>query len=136
MTLLRLLLVALFALVIAGVCAGYGMMQGLLKSAPDISALSTAPAEMATYIYNAEGEQVQKLTAPTSNRTPVSIDQVPEHLQNAVVAVEDERFYEHNGIDIRGILRAFVVGITGGSFSEGASTITQQLLKTACSRTG
>lgn len=129
MTLLRLLLVALFALVIAGVCAGYGMMQGLLKSAPDISALSTAPAEMATYIYNAEGEQVQKLTAPTSNRTPVSIDQVPEHLQNAVVAVEDERFYEHNGIDIRGILRAFVVGITGGSFSEGASTITQQLLK-------
>lgn len=129
MTLLRLFLVALFALVIAGVCAGYGMMQGLLKSAPDISALSTAPVEMATYIYNAEGEQVQKLTAPTSNRTPVSIDQVPEHLQNAVVAVEDERFYEHNGIDIRGILRAFVVGITGGSFSEGASTITQQLLK-------
>lgn len=129
MTLLRLFLIALFALVIAGVCAGYGVMQGLLKSAPDISSLSTAPAEMATYIYNADGKQVQKLTAPTSNRTPVSLSQVPEHLQNAIVAVEDERFYEHNGIDIRGILRAFVVGITGGSFSEGASTITQQLLK-------
>lgn len=129
MTLLRLFLVTLFALVIAGVCAGYGVMQGLLKSAPDISSLSTAPAEMATYIYSAEGKQVQKLTAPTSNRTPVSLDQVPTHLQNAVVAVEDERFYEHNGIDVRGILRAFVVGITGGSFSEGASTITQQLLK-------
>ena len=56
LTLLRLFLVAVFALVIAGVCAGYGMMQGLLKSAPDISALSTAPVEMATYIYSAEAE--------------------------------------------------------------------------------
>ncbi|MDO4343408.1 MAG: transglycosylase domain-containing protein [Eubacteriales bacterium] len=129
MTLARLLVVAIFALVIGIVCAGYGVMRGLISSAPDISSLSTAPAEAATYIYSADGRQLQKLTAPTSNRTPVSLSQVPANLQNAVVAIEDERFYEHNGIDVRGILRAFVVGITGGSFSEGASTITQQLLK-------
>lgn len=129
MTLMRLLVIFLLALIIGGICAGYGLIRGLIKSAPDISTLSTAPVESATYIYSADGRQLQKLTAPTSNRTPVTIDKIPLSLQQAVVAIEDERFYEHNGIDVRGIIRAFVVGITGGSFSEGASTITQQLLK-------
>src|SRR5699024_7488135 len=55
--------------------------------------------------------------------------QIPVDLQHAVVAIEDERFYEHNGIDVRGILRAFVRNISSGDLSEGASTITQQLLK-------
>ena len=58
---------------------------------------------------------------------------VPKDLQNAFVAIEDSRFYEHNGIDIKGIIRAGVVGLkniaAGGTFTEGASTITQQLLK-------
>lgn len=129
MTLLRLFLLALLAAAVIGICGGYGIVRGLIKSAPDITDLSTAPAEAATYIYDSEGNQLQKLTAPTSNRTPVSLDQVPLSLQHAIVAIEDERFYQHNGIDVRGILRAFVVGVTGGSFSEGASTITQQLLK-------
>ena len=129
MTLVRLMILFSVTLLVVLVCGGYGIVQGLIKSAPDISDLSTAPAEAATYIYDSDGNQLQKLTAPTSNRTPVSISKIPEDLQHAVVAVEDERFYEHNGIDIRGILRAFVVGVTGGSFSEGASTITQQLLK-------
>lgn len=54
----------------------------------------------------------------------------PKDLQHAFVAIEDSRFYKHNGVDIQGIIRAFVVGIThGGNFSEGASTITQQLIK-------
>ena len=129
MTLVRLIILFSVTVMVGLVCAGYGVMQGLIKSAPDISDLSTAPSESATYIYDSDGHQLQKLTAATSNRTPVSVSQIPEDLQHAVVAIEDERFYEHNGIDIRGILRAFVVGVTGGSFSEGASTITQQLLK-------
>ena len=55
---------------------------------------------------------------------------IPEDLAHAFVAIEDERFYEHNGIDIKGILRAAYVGISNGfHFTEGASTITQQLLK-------
>lgn len=129
MTLMRLLVIFLLALLVGGVCISYGLIHGLIKSAPDISSLSTAPMEAATYIYDVNGNQLQKLTAPTSNRTPVSLSQIPKDLQHAIVAIEDERFYEHNGIDVRGIIRAFVVGITGGSFSEGASTITQQLLK-------
>ena len=60
----------------------------------------------------------------------VSISDIPENMQHAIVAIEDERFYKHNGIDIRGIVRAFAKGITNGfQFTQGGSTITQQLLK-------
>lgn len=128
-TLLRTALIGLLALVILVGFAGYGAIMGLIKSAPDISTLSVTPSESATYIYNADGSVMQKLSLATSNRTIVTIDQIPLDLQHAVVAIEDERFYTHNGIDIRGIIRAGVIGITTGNFSEGASTITQQLLK-------
>ena len=57
-----------------------------------------------------KGIQIRKLAAPDANRLPVSLDQIPLDLQHAVVAIEDERFYEHNGIDVRGILRAAVKG--------------------------
>ena len=72
---------------------------------------------------------MQKLSLGSSNRTIVTIDQIPEDLQHAVVAIEDERFYQHKGIDIRGILRAGIHGLASGRFDQGASTITQQLLK-------
>lgn len=81
MTLERLLILISVTILVGLVCGGYGIMQGLIKSAPDITDLSTAPSESATYIYDANGKQLQKLTAPTSNRTPVSISQVPEDLQ-------------------------------------------------------
>ncbi|MDO4650355.1 MAG: PBP1A family penicillin-binding protein, partial [Eubacteriales bacterium] len=70
-----------------------------------------------------------KLSAADSNRLPVSLSQIPIDLQHAVVAIEDERFYEHNGIDVKGILRAAAKAVSSRSLSEGASTITQQLLK-------
>lgn len=110
-------------------CLGYGMIRGLIHSAPDISSLSVSPTEAATYILDGDGNEMQKLSAATSNRTLVSLEQIPVDLQHAVVSVEDERFYKHNGIDLQGIARAFVVGVTSGNFSEGASTITQQLIK-------
>ena len=72
---------------------------------------------------------MRRLTFATSNRDLVTLDEIPKALQQAVIAIEDERFYSHHGIDIHGILRAFFKGITNGSFSEGASTITQQLIK-------
>ena len=125
----KILLLCVLGVVIMGGCAGYGIIKGLIKNAPDISNLSVAPSETATYIYDSEGNQALKLTAPSSNRTLVTIDRIPASLQHAVIAVEDERYYTHNGIDIQGIIRAFFVGIKNGDFSEGASTITQQLLK-------
>lgn len=126
---LKAFLICLLFITVIGSAAAFGMIRGLIASAPNIDALSVAPSESATYIYNTDKEPVQKLAEPTSNRILVTLDQIPLDLQHAVVAVEDERFYEHNGIDIRGIIRAGVIGITSGSFSEGASTITQQLIK-------
>ncbi len=128
-SILRIIFIALIAVFAIGCCMGIGAMRGLIDDAPDISEVNIVPVGEATFVYDANGDQLQKLTAPDSNRMPVTIDQIPLDLQHAVVAIEDERFYEHNGIDIRGILRAAVVGITSGHFSEGASTITQQLIK-------
>ncbi|MCM1049784.1 MAG: transglycosylase domain-containing protein [Clostridiales bacterium] len=111
-------------------CAGIGLFRGILSTSPDISNIDVTPSGFSTFVYDIEGHQTAKLVSTDSNRIPVSIDVVPENLQHAFVAVEDERFYNHNGIDIKGIIRAGVKGITNGfHFSEGASTITQQLLK-------
>lgn len=126
---LRIIFISLIAILVIGGCLGIGVMKGLIDDAPDISDVNIVPVGEATFVYDADGNQLQKLTAPDSNRMPVDFDQIPKDLQYAVVAIEDERFYEHNGIDIRGILRAAVRGITTGTFSEGASTITQQLIK-------
>ena len=126
---LRIIFISLIAILVIGGCLGIGVMKGLIDDTPDISDVNIVPVGEATFVYDADGNQLQKLTAPDSNRMPVDLDQIPKDLQYAVVAIEDERFYEHNGIDIRGILRAAVRGITTGTFSEGASTITQQLIK-------
>ena len=129
-TLIRLILLVFLAVLIAGGWWGYRFVHDLIREAPDISNVAVAPNETATYIYNQEGKRIQKLTLPEANRDLVSLDRIPLNLQHAVVAIEDERFYEHKGIDPKGILRAFLIGLrSGGHFSEGASTITQQLLK-------
>ena len=126
---IRVLFVSLIALCIAVTCLGVGSFRGVIDNAPDVNDIDIMPLGYATFLYDDAGNQIRKLAAPDSNRLPVTLDQIPEDLQHAVVAIEDERFYEHNGIDVKGILRAGVKAITTGDFSEGASTITQQLLK-------
>ena len=114
---------------VIGICGGLGFVKGILSSVPDMTNIDVSPSGFSTFIYDAEGNQTAKLDAEGSNRVPVSMEDIPEDLAHAFVAIEDERFYEHNGIDLRGILRAAYVGLTTGEFSEGASTITQQLIK-------
>lgn len=126
---IRVLFIALITVCVMGVCVGVGAFKGIIDNAPDIDDVDITPLGYATFLYDDEGNQLRKLTAPSSNRLPVSIDEIPENLQHAVVAIEDERFYEHNGIDVRGILRAVVKNVSSRGISEGASTITQQLLK-------
>lgn len=126
---IRILFIALITLCVMGVCVGVGAFRGIIDNAPDVEDVDISPLGYATFLYDDEGNQLRKLTAPSSNRLPVTIDEIPEYMQHAVVAIEDERFYEHNGIDVRGILRALVKNVTSRGISEGASTITQQLLK-------
>ena len=132
-TFIQIFLIALISIAIIGASAGIGVFKGVIATAPDIGNIDVTPSGFSTFVYDIEGNQTAKLVSTDSNRIPVTIDMVPKNLQNAFVAIEDSRFYEHNGIDIKGIIRAGVVGLrniaAGGTFTEGASTITQQLLK-------
>ena len=123
------LLVCFIALVVVGGCAGYGIYKGIVDSAPDIHDIDATPTGYLSTVLDNQGNETATLVASGSNRVYVTIDEIPADLQHAFVAIEDARFYEHNGIDITGIIRAGITGITSGRFSQGASTITQQLLK-------
>ena len=126
---LKALLICMISVCIIGVCLGIGMFKGILASAPDISSLDVTPSGYATVVYDNSGKQIAKLVGTNSNRSYVKMDQIPENMANAFVAIEDARFYQHNGIDIKGIIRAGVTAIKTRHLGQGASTITQQLLK-------
>lgn len=123
------LLVCLIAFTVVGGCAGYGVYKGIVDSAPNIHDIDATPTGYLSTVLDNQGNETATLVASGSNRVYVTIDEIPLDLQHAFVAIEDARFYEHNGIDITGIVRAGITGITSGRFSQGASTITQQLLK-------
>ena len=129
-TFFKALLVLFFAVVILGGSTALGVWRGIIDSAPSIDELDATPTGYQTIVLDDEGNKISTLVASGSNRKYVTIDQIPQDLQDAFVALEDMRFYEHNGIDLRGIIRAGVTGIKNGfNFNQGASTITQQLLK-------
>lgn len=122
----------LYILVIFIIIAGFlflGIIHGIIKSAPSIDDVSIVPSSYSTTVYDSKNKEIAKLITTGSNRIKVSLDQVPEHLRWAFIDTEDARFYEHNGIDIQGIGRAAFIAVTTMHASEGASTLTQQVLK-------
>lgn len=122
----------IFALVLSGTLGGaflYGSFAALVDNSKDISFDDVAPSNYYTTIYDSNNNVMEKLVMAGSNREEVALSQLPDNLINAFVAIEDERFWTHNGIDLKGILRAAVIGITTMHFNQGASTITQQLIK-------
>ena len=125
----HLLLVGVIGLCVVGVSLGIGVFRGVIDSTPNQTVIDVSPKGFSSFVYDAKKNQVAKLVSADSNRIPVSGDMITDDLAHAFVAIEDERFYEHKGIDAPGILRAAVIGVTSGNFSEGASTITQQLIK-------
>lgn len=125
----KLVLLCILVIGTIGICAGVGVMKGIIDSAPDISSIDVVPTGYSTTVLSSDGAETATLVASGANRKYVTINEIPLHLQHAFVAIEDSRFYEHNGIDLQGIARAFVVGLQQGTFSQGASTITQQLIK-------
>lgn len=129
LTIIKIFLVVILVCGVFAGCAGLGMIKGIIDNAPDISTIDLTPEGYATKFYNTDGEEIASLVQTGSNRVSASIEEMPTHLIYAFVAIEDERFFDHNGIDIKGIFRAAFKGISTGKFTEGASTITQQLLK-------
>ena len=125
----KLALIAVFALAVGVAFTGFGVYKGIIDSSPAIEAMDVIPTGFLSTVLDTEGNTTATLVASGANRVYVTIEEIPKDLQHAFVAIEDERFYEHNGIDVKGIIRAGVRGILTGHFSQGASTITQQLLK-------
>ena len=126
----RFTVLAILLIIVVGAAAAIGGFKGVIDSAPDISASDVMPSKLKSVMYYPDGQEAVELVGAQSNRTIASIKDIPDCVPNAFIAIEDNRFYEHNGIDPKGIVRALFVGLShGGNFSEGASTITQQLIK-------
>ncbi len=125
----RLLLVIIITTVLVGITTVAGVLRGLIDTAPNIDTIDVSPEGYSTTIYDSEGKVTQTLVGQNANRIYVTLDQIPECVQNAFIAIEDSRFREHNGIDITGIIRAAASTLKNGDLNQGASTITQQLLK-------
>lgn len=126
----RAFILCFIVLCIVGGFAGIGVMKGIIDNAPSIDPLDVVPEGFVTTLYYSNGEESQTLVGSSANRVYVTLDDIPKDVQNAFIAIEDARFWSHNGIDLKGIIRAFVQGVAnGGDFDSGASTLTQQLLK-------
>lgn len=129
--------IALIAFIVVIVIAGsavLGIAKGIIDSAPDISRIDVVPTGFSTTVLADDGKtEIASLVGSGANREYVTLVRIPDHLQQAFVAIEDARFYEHNGIDLQSIARAGVATVqkllTGSGRIQGGSTITQQLIK-------
>ena len=124
--------VRLSSLLILCVClALFGALIGIAKAyvdtAPTLDLAALDAQDKTSFIYDSKGNLITDYKG-TEDRIMVSIDEIPQMLQNAFIAVEDARFFDHNGVDVKRIVGALVANITTGS-SQGGSTITQQLIK-------
>lgn len=115
-----------FVTIIIAVGLLAGTLAGVILSAriPD-----PPEPKAATIIYDIKGEEIARLFQ--EHRIPVGLDQIPEMMKDAIIAVEDHEFYQHRGINFRAMIRALWANIKSRSLKEGASTITQQLARNA-----
>ena len=126
-TTIRLSLVLALCVALALLGAVVGIAKAFVDTAPTLDLAALDAQDKTSFIYDSQGNLITDYKG-TEDRIMVSIDEIPEMLQNAFIAVEDARFYEHNGVDVKRIVGALVANFTSGS-TQGGSTITQQLIK-------
>ncbi|OPY56094.1 MAG: Penicillin-binding protein 1A [Pelotomaculum sp. PtaU1.Bin035] len=105
---------------------GCGLVYSSIRDMPKLSP-ATLQSSASTMVYDKDGNLVTQIGI--KNSVPVNLKDVPENVRNAFLAIEDPQFYQHHGISLRGIARAAWSDLSSGSLREGASTITQQLVK-------
>ena len=93
-------------LAVAGAAVGFGMIKGIIDNAPSVDIMNIQPDRFATTVYDADGNLTETLVTSGSNRESATYEELPENLVNAFVAIEDSRFWTHDGIDLRSIARA------------------------------
>ena len=126
-TTIRLSFVLALCVALALLGAVVGIAKAFVDTAPTLDLAALDAQDKTSFIYDSQGNLITDYKG-TEDRIMVSIDEIPEMLQNAFIAVEDARFYEHNGVDVKRIVGALVSNFTSGS-TQGGSTITQQLIK-------
>jgi penicillin-binding protein 1A len=119
-------LAALF-LLFGGAGLAWGSWKNLCATCPSVAQIKTWEPEQASKLLAHDGRQITELGF--ERRTPVSIQALPPYVAQALIAIEDRRFYRHSGFDLRGIARAAVGRLTGRTSLGGGSTITQQLAR-------
>ena len=126
-TTIRLSFVLALCVALALLGAVVGIAKAFVDTAPTLDLAALDAQDKTSFIYDSQGNLITDYKG-TEDRIMFSIDEIPEMLQNAFIAVEDARFYEHNGVDVKRIVGALVANFTSGS-TQGGSTITQQLIK-------
>ncbi|MDI3540464.1 Penicillin-binding protein 1A/1B [Koleobacter methoxysyntrophicus] len=128
-TFLKISLLVMIVIFFAAVGSGIGLLAAYIKDAPEFDPEKLETSET-SFVFDDNGQLITKLHAE-QNRINVKLDVIPEDLINAFIAIEDPRFKEHFGIDIRAAIGALWADIRHMGFVRGASTITQQLVKNA-----
>ncbi len=118
----------LFIIIVAG--ALFGIIKGFSERIPIISDRSYRPS-LTSQVFDCKGRLLARLHAEENRTRILAANEIPNQMRQAVIAIEDERFYQHYGIDLVGIVRAMVKNIQAGKVVQGASTLTQQLVKNA-----
>ncbi|HVV90223.1 MAG TPA: transglycosylase domain-containing protein [Solirubrobacterales bacterium] len=121
-------LLAVIAIAVIGVTS---WVLNVAADAPSLASCKQAGRHGNSVIYAADGERLGAIASPEA-RIPIAFSKLPRKLELATVAIEDQRFYQHGGLDTLGILRAAVTDLEAGEAVEGGSTITQQLVRNLC----
>ena len=127
----KLFIVALLLALIAGLAVAAGAIYALSRDLPSLDDLQRSPLAVNTTIYDRTGKVLIAELHGGENRVLVPTKKIPEVMKQATVAVEDERFYEHHGVDYLGVARAMIENLRAGSVVQGGSTITEQYVKNA-----
>ncbi|MDP6861554.1 MAG: PBP1A family penicillin-binding protein, partial [Candidatus Marinimicrobia bacterium] len=115
------------AVILLGMFTVLGVIFSLAKNLPSIEQLENYDPDLVTRIYSADGKVLDELFV--QKRVFIELDKIPTHMQNAVVASEDRRFYDHWGLSLRSVARAIVINTLAMSYRQGFSTLTQQLAR-------
>jgi penicillin-binding protein 1A len=124
---------ALFVAIVLAAAAIASWVLDVAAEAPSLAACKKPERTGNSAIYAGDGSKLGLISSAEA-RAPVSVERIPKQVQLATVAIEDQRFYEHGGIDPEGIARAALKNLEAGETVEGGSTITQQLVRNLCLR--
>lgn len=125
------ILVLVFIIIASSFGFGIGMYIEQRNYIESIGKIEVPEATLVYAVNESENSDRPEIIAKLckENRINVELSSIPQNLQNAIIAIEDKRFYEHNGVDVRGVARALFVNIIKGNYSQGASTISMQLAR-------